>query len=398
MGDSNRSHNHAMAAPVSPTWELFCSVVDNYGDIGIAWRLARQLALEHGLQVRLWVDDLVSFHALRPEIDPDRATQLLQGVEIRRWDTPFPDVPPADVVIEAFACHLPHDHVRAMAARMPRPVWINLEYLSAEDWVAGCHGLPSPHPRLPLTKWFFFPGYAPGTGGLLRETGLLDAIRTFQASPEAQAAFWHELGVPPRTEEDLRISLFGYENRAIGGLLRQWVDASQPVHCVVPAGRLMEDVLHFFGRADLAPGHCLQRGRLSVHCLPMLTQDRYDRLLWACDCNFVRGEDSFVRAQWAGRPMVWQAYPQEEGAHWPKIESFLVRYCTDLPEPVARDLRAFWTAWNATDATAMDWPSWWRHRSTLQAHARKWSQQLTGLGDLAGNLVRFCREKMLPNA
>lgn len=383
-----------MPPPAFLTWELFCTVVDNYGDIGITWRLARQLAQEHQLPVRLWVDDLVSFHALRPEIDPDRPTQVLEGVEIHHWGTPFPDVAPADVVIEAFACHLPDNHVQAMAARKPAPVWINLEYLSAEQWVVGCHGLPSPHPRLPLTKWFFFPGYTAATGGLLREAGLLDAIRAFQASPEAQAAFWRELGVPPANGGDLRISLFGYENHAIDGLFRQWVASPLQVHCMVPAGRLLEDVLHFFGRADLAPGHRLERGRLTVHCLPMLAQDRYDRLLWACDCNFVRGEDSFVRAQWAGRPLVWQAYPQEEGAHRAKIEAFLARYCAELPEPVARDQHMLWMAWNAADAAAIDWSHWWRHRPILESHARHWAQHLTGLGDLAGNLVRFCRERL----
>lgn len=383
-----------MPAPTVQTWELFCTVVDNYGDIGVTWRLARQLAHEHRLHVRLWVDDLVSFHALRPEIDPDRYTQSLEGVEVHRWGTPFPDVAPADVVIEAFACDLPDNHLRAMAARQPRPVWINLEYLSAEDWVAGCHGLPSPHPRLPLTKWFFFPGFAAGTGGLLREAGLLDAIRAFQTSPQAQTAFWRELGVPPENGGELRISLFGYANPAVAGLLRQWVDAPMPVRCLLPASRLMEDVLHFFGRCDLAPGHRLQRGRLTVHRLPMLPQDRYDRLLWACDCNFVRGEDSFVRAQWAGRPMVWQAYPQAEGAHLAKLDAFLGRYCAALPEAVAGELNTLWRAWNTTDAAAIDWTPWWRHRTTLQAHARLWTEHLSGLGDLAGNLVRFCREKL----
>lgn len=383
-----------MAAPAFPTWELFCSVVDNYGDIGITWRLARQLVQEHRLHVRLWVDDLVSFHALRPEIDPDRATQSLAGVDIHHWRTPFPDVAPADVVVEAFACRLPDNHVHAMAAKAPAPVWVNLEYLSAEDWVAGCHALPSPHPRLPLTKWFFFPGFTPNTGGLLREAGLLDAIRAFQAKPEAQAEFWQELGLPPGNPGELRISLFGYENHAIGGLFRQWVDAPLPVRCLVPAGRLLVDVLHFFDRADLVPGQPLHRGRLTVHCLPMLAQDRYDRLLWGCDCNFVRGEDSFVRAQWAGKPMVWQAYPQEDGAHWAKIEAFLGRYCANLPESVARDLQALWTAWNANDAASIDWAPWWRHRTTLQSHAEHWKTQLVSVGDLAGNLVRFCREKL----
>ena len=154
------------------TWDLFCSVVDNYGDIGVTWRLSRQLAAEHGLPVRLWVDDLNAFQHIRPEIDPALSEQLLAGVTIRHWTTPMAEATPGDVVIEALACNLPTEFIERMAARQPPPVWLNLEYLSAEDWVNGVHGLPSPHPRLPLIKHFFMPGYTAGTGGLPRESWL----------------------------------------------------------------------------------------------------------------------------------------------------------------------------------------------------------------------------------
>ena len=54
-----------------------------------------------------------------------------------------------------------------------------------------------------------------------------------------------------------------------------------------------------------------------------LTQHDFDHLLWACDLNFVRGEDSLVRALWAGQPFVWQIYPQHDDAHHAKLEAFL---------------------------------------------------------------------------
>lgn len=375
-------------------WDIFCSVVDNYGDIGVSWRLARQLAQEHALRVRLWVDDLASFHALRPEIDAERAQQWLDGVEVRRWPRPFPEVAPADVVIEAFACRTPDNYLQAMARRHPPPVWVNLEYLSAEDWVAGCHGLPSPHPRLPLTQWFFFPGYTADTGGLLREAGLLERVRAFQASPTAVNEFWATLGLPPGTEDELRISLFGYENPAVAALLRQWAAGPRRIRCLVPAGRILEGVAHFFGAADLMPRQALQRGALTVHCLPMLPQDRYDQLLWACDWNFVRGEDSCVRAQLAGRPMVWQAYPQQDCAHWPKLEAFMQRYLQGLAEGCARPLERLWRAWNAGDADALDWPAAAAQEACLRAHATRWAERLAGQEDLATRLVRFCESKL----
>ena len=175
--------------------DIFCNVIDNYGDIGVCWRLARQLARERGVSVRLWVDDLASFAKLCPEADSAVDVQLCRGVEVRRWAAAFPAVEPARLVIEAFACKLPPSYVAAMAAQERKPVWVNLEYLSAEDWVETHHKLPSPHPKLPLTKYFFFPGFTEKTGGLLLERDLLARRDDFQADSGAQQRYWRGLGV-----------------------------------------------------------------------------------------------------------------------------------------------------------------------------------------------------------
>ncbi len=116
-------------------WDIFCAVVDNFGDIGVSWRLARQLAVEHGFKVRLWVDDLASLQPILPEISSGLEVQTAAGVEVRQWPSPFPPVEPAEVVIEAFGCALPSVYIDAMAVLDRPPVWINLEYLSAEKWV-----------------------------------------------------------------------------------------------------------------------------------------------------------------------------------------------------------------------------------------------------------------------
>lgn len=154
------------------TWDIFCSVVDNYGDIGVTWRLARQLVAEHGLAVRLWVDDLTAFVRLCPQADSQLLRQVQQGVEVCAWSADWQAVEPSDVVIEAFACELPAAYIAAMARRERKVLWLNLDYLSAEDWVEGCHGLPSMQSN-GLSKFFFFPGFTPGSGGLLRECGYM---------------------------------------------------------------------------------------------------------------------------------------------------------------------------------------------------------------------------------
>ena len=369
-------------------------MVDNYGDIGVCWRLARQLAAEHDLEVRLWVDDIASLQKICPEINPDLTEQTARRVAVRRWDVPFPDITPGDVVIEAFGCELPAGYVVAMADMAHKPVWVNLEYLSAESWVDGCHGLPSPHSRLPLTKYFFFPGFSSATGGLLAESGLLQQRRAFQNDAQRLAQFWHSIGLPPPETGECRVSLFGYENTALPGLLGAWANGTSPVTCLVPEGRMVEGVAAYFGRRDVARGESLRRGSLAVRVLPFLEQERYDYLLWACDCNFVRGEDSFVRGQWAARPFIWHIYPQGEDAHWVKLHAFFDRYCAALPGDAAAALRALWEAWNRGDAAGEAWADFWRWREVLERHAQHWADAQMMHGDLAANLVQFCRKKI----
>ena len=378
------------------TWDIFCTVVDNYGDIGVTWRLARQLADEHALPVRLWVDDLAAFQQIRPEIDPACDTQHLAGVEVRRWTSPLPDVEPGEVVIEALACNLPDEFIQRMAVRQPPPVWLNLEYLSAEDWVAGVHGLPSPHPRLPpglaLTKHFFMPGYTRQTGGLTRERWLTAERDAYQAGGKRHQAF-----PPYEVQSDaLLISLFSYENPALPGLLQAWQSSERPVRVLTPVGKALPQIAAWFGETQIKPGTVWQRGALTLHVLPMLDQDTYDQLLWTCDINFVRGEDSFVRAQFAARPMVWQAYVQDEDAHLAKLEAFLDLYCADLDAAAAALIRDLWRVWNGAPDQAKDiatcWTQWRAILPALTAHARAWDQQLAGQPDLATNLLTFSRK------
>jgi uncharacterized repeat protein (TIGR03837 family) len=374
----------------SESCDIFCNVVDNYGDIGVCWRLARQLAQEHGLQVRLWVDDLRSFGKLCPELDVAMDVQRCRDVEIRYWPTDFPAVEPAQLVIEAFACRLPEFYVLAMAAREPKPVWVNLEYLSAEEWVDGSHGLPSPHPTLPLIRYFFFPGFTRKTGGLLLEHDLLARRDAFQSDAAAQERYWQALGMPERQAGEMRVSLFGYENEAMEGLLGAWSQGEAPLTCLLPEGRSLPQVAAWFGQPSGKAGDIWQRGRLCVHVLPFVEQERYDELLWACDINFVRGEDSCVRAQWAARPFIWQIYPQHDGVHLAKLEALRLRYTEGLPPEAALAVKDLWQAWNGGPDIAGAWERFSGQKGRLDGHGRAWAQWLAK-NDLALNLLDFSR-------
>jgi uncharacterized repeat protein (TIGR03837 family) len=376
--------------PSSARWDLFCKVVDNFGDAGVSWRLARQLVAEHALDVTLWLDDPAALARMAPGVDPARDVQTAAGVTLRRWREPFPRVEPADVVVEAFGCALPERYLAAMTARDTPPAWILLEYLSAETWVEGAHGIESHHPMLPLKRRFFFPGFVANTGGLLRERGLLGTRDAFRRDVAGQHSLWSSLGVPPPADGETRISLFCYPNAALPALLDAWADGESPVSCLVPEG-VAAGALDAWTRGNVPhPGHPFQCGRLALYGIPFVAQDDYDRLLWASDVNFVRGEDSFVRAQWAGRPFAWHIYAQAEGAHWRKLEAFLDRYAEGLDAATEAAVRRFWRACNgAVDggSIAEAWLEFAAVRPHVAFHGDAWAARLAALPELASALV-----------
>ncbi|BBP72090.1 hypothetical protein PHLH6_40940 [Pseudomonas sp. Seg1] len=368
-------------------WDIFCTVVDNYGDIGVTWRLARQLVAEHSLAVRLWVDDLRAFERICPEIDSTATQQWQQGVEVRHWPGEWPQTEAADVVIAAFACQLPGDYMDAMAEREKPPLWMNLDYLSAEEWVIGCHGLPSVKYKS-VQKFFFFPGFQPGTGGLLRERGLLEQRRQFQQDPQAQRQFLQGLGIERAAGAQL-ISLFAYENAGLASWLDVLADDATPTHLLVPEGRILGDVARWLEVETLSVGAIHVRQALTVQVLPFVRQDQYDHLLWCCDFNAVRGEDSFVRAQWAGRPMLWHIYQQDEAIHLDKLDAFLALYSHGLSPAAAQAMNGLWQAWSAGQPIGGHWLEARKHWPELQENAEAWCLEQGLQADLATALVQF---------
>lgn len=380
-------HGHNRPMPAAPLiWDVFCRVIDNHGDLGVCWRLARELAARgHG--VRLWVDDAGALAWMAP----GALQGACPGVQVLPWGEPFDagalgGLTRSDVWIEAFGCELPKAFVAHGVRAGTAPVWINLEYLSAEDWVGGCHGLPSPHPSLPLRKHFFFPGFRDNTGGVLGEADVSARREAQLADP---AAGWAALGLTPPLAGELTVSLFCYGGERVDAWLDALLAHGEPVRVLVPDGRGAAEAAHWCGQW-LAPGWQGQRGAVRVQGLPFVEQREYDRLLWLCDLNLVRGEDSFVRAQWAARPFVWHIYPQDDCAHLDKLRAFLALYAAELPAASAAALTDFWLAWNHGVGIEPAWRALLAERAALAEHARRWAAQLAQRDTLAVNLARFC--------
>ncbi len=382
-------------------WDIFCKVIDNFGDIGICWRLAADLA-SRGQRVRLWVDDGSALAWMAP-LGCDGVQVLPWSVALRQVDLHSVDAAPPDVMIEAFGCQMAPEFIatcsRIQGVTDPkpiRPVWINLEYLSAEPYAERNHGLPSlvQHGSAAgWAKWFFYPGFSAQTGGLLREPNLAARQAAFD-----RTTWLHAHGVEAvEAVEATLVSLFCYEPPLLAALLHQWAESGidgKPVRLLVASGRATDAVLAAWGKNDLKNAifspikqpkpNEYGRDKLSISYLPLLSQTDFDHLLWACDINFVRGEDSIVRAIWAGKPFVWQIYPQDDGVHSVKLDAFLDML--DAP-PSLRDLHHHWNAPDAGVAATRPWQT-----GDLTA----WQQTVSGARarlmanlDLSSSLMEF---------
>ncbi len=355
-------------------WDIFCKVIDNHGDIGVCWRLSADLAAR-GETVRLWVDDPSALAWMAPG--------GVSGVTIVHW---LPDTrhAPGDVIVEAFGCDPEPAFLQEVAERKAAssssvPVWINLEYLSAEPYVERYHGLPSRMSGGPLAgiiKWFFFPGFTGATGGLLRERDLAERHAAFDRGAARRA-----LGA---ASHQRLINLFCYEPIALAPWLSSLAeDAAQSSLLLVAPGRPRAAMERVFKHEIGLTGIFQRRNKLSISYQSPVSQASFDQRLWAADLNCVRGEDSLVRALWAGRALVWQIYPQADDAHVAKLEAFLD--WLDAPA----DLREFHRVWNGTAAGALpaiDVPAW---TACVQAARAR----LLAQADLGTQLIGFVNGK-----
>ena len=352
-------------------WDIFCQIVDNYGDAGVCWRLARSLSSLHGQEIRIFCDDLPTLNLLASGVDP----VIKQKIDLQPWEASFSNarhpVQTPDVIIEAFGCELPERYLTGVFIAPIKPIIINLEYLSAEPWITDFHAKASPQSH-GIPKYFFFPGFQDEVGGILVDPLPPEGTSVANKIPQDLKGAWSKL-----RSDTKRISIFCYP----GAPLRKWLE---------DLGSLGEniDVLLTHGHAELLNLYGEQPiqlpANLQLISMPFVSQDEFDWVLSQCDFNIVRGEDSFVRAQLAGKPFIWHIYPQEDRAHEVKLAAFLDLYL----EIANQELRL------ATIA-AMTWamPSEWFHMlDTWNIHSQAWRTQLLknqGDGGLAARLLRF---------
>jgi uncharacterized repeat protein (TIGR03837 family) len=305
---------------------VFIRVIDNFGDVGVGWRLSCLLAEFLCLRVRLWIDDVGALDRLVPE----RAVYQAQiVVEVWQDDEAVVQRQLADVtdpvlVIETFGCDLPP----AVLARMAecRPLWLNWEYLTAEDWAVDLHAMPSLQAN-GLAKYFWFMGIDAASGGLLREADYVAERAAFLQQPGLQQAFRQRYGLPLRHNGRLWL-VFAYAAVCWPQWMLMWQQADTPITLWLAGGQVIDSLR---AAQVIAPDALQQDGdvlvldKLTLVRIPFVPQAAFDRLLWLADAAIVRGEDSFVRALWAGLPFFWHIYQQDDEVHIHKLHAFWSR-------------------------------------------------------------------------
>lgn len=341
---------------------IVCKVIDNYGDAGFSLRLAKGLA-RHQHRVTLCHDDPAAFHALYPE----HTIPELKLIDATRADLHAICDDEFDLFLEPFGTSSEQTNNRFdvwLKENYTAVPWLVIDYLSAEQWVENFHFSNSIDPTNGHKTTFFYPGFTAATGGLIHSD--------YPA---------HLISNASSVDDCIRVFVFSYPNAPLNELLDTCNDLNA-------AGRNIE-----VGIAASKP----QQDRFNwVEHLPFCPQAEFDELLVNFDVLFVRGEDSFIRAQLSGKPLIWQIYPTEDFAHAEKLLSFFKRYSKGLSEECAAALWNCWASWNGLEMPQNFSSSWLDvvgHLNELSSHAQAWRDQLLTGPELVREVLTWRRSQ-----
>lgn len=345
--------------------DLFCKVIDNYGDAGFCLRLCRDLT-RYERKVRLFCDNL---DVLRTIITNDDLSNPL--LQISEW--PYSDYQPSDTVIEAFSCRPEKYLLEKIKERKSRV--IELDYLSAEKWIEGCHKKPSFSDG--INSFFFFPGFTKNSGGLIIEDDYLQKIKNHSKN----------------FTNKLTVSYFSYLNKNLEKFIKVCQNSSYSFEILAFDGLPLRNLNNILG-TDIAPSENYVQGNITFTAKEMVPQNEYDDILISSDLNLVRGEDSIVRAMISGRPFLWQIYPQTEDTHREKMNALFDRMNEILPSEKKtsierlRELNLSYVGYSdylenfSIDEFFEEW----------KKISKDWSDYLVSLGSLTKNLIDFIDE------
>lgn len=381
------------------SFDIFCQVIDNLGDIGVSYRLAKILVQEYNCEINLFVDNLSAFAKIEKRVLANIAMQKIGNINVYLWDNNTQLPKPSNVVIETFGCTLPQNylHCFTQTLKQKRPIWINLEYLSAEKWVEDCHCHPSPQSinNSLINKYFFFPGFSANTGGVNYEKNIFNHSQSW-CKRHSQIYFEKNFNIN-LSEYTQTMLLFIYKNLALPTLLNYLINAQKKSLILIPYVKddyNLQVIKNMFCVDSVSIGKTIKNKNLDVLFFDFVAQEDFDKLLWSSDINFVRGEDSLVRGLIAGKVLVWQIYQQSENTHITKLQAFLDNYLTNLPTNTAQTIRQFFLSWNQQKTTEAELESFLKTQKEINLHNLNYQKVIQTHKSLAENITTFINTKL----
>lgn len=287
--------------------DIFCQVIDNYGDVGVAYRLAREFKRVYpNKKLRFVINQTEELNLIRKSED----IEIILYKDISKIENS------ADLIIESFGCEIPKKYMDK--ALKNSKLIINLEYFSAEKWVDDFH-LQESFLGGNLKKYFFIPGLSEKSGGILLDNEFLERKKKVEANKEY---YLEKFGI--KEKYDLIGSVFSYEKN-FDSLIEELKKLGKKIILLILSEKTQKNFIKYFDNGN-------NYDKIKFVKLPFFSYDKYEELLALCDFNLVRGEDSFVRALLLGKPFLWHIYPQDENTHIEKLESFLEKYCSNNKE------------------------------------------------------------------
>ncbi len=310
--------------------DIFCEIIDNFGDIGVVYRVSKELKkIFQNVRIIIVLNRLEEFKAINKrvkDVDYQEIDGLIYITEKYLEDN-IDSFGTADIFIEAFGCNVFEGYIKK--AKESSKLWINLEYLSGEKWIEDFHLQESLIDSKTLKKIFYMPGFSEKSGGVIIDSSFLERKEYGAENREKVLEKYF-----PNCDFNNKLvgTIFSYE-RNFENLLDVLKDYGKETFLILMGEKTHKSFSEILQKKLTENfGKIVKYDKITMLYADFLSQEEYEEVISAVDFNFTRGEDSFVRGILLGKPFMWHIYLQEEKAHMDKIKAFTERFKESVNE------------------------------------------------------------------
>lgn len=304
--------------------DIFCEIIDNYGDIGVVYRFAKEMKRVYkDIEVRVIlnrVDELLKINKKAVDIDFQEIDGItyIKEKELKKGLKKYGV---SDIIVEAFGCEIFEEYIKL--AKEKSKLWINLEYLSGEKWIEDFHLQTSLIDSVTLKKIFYMPGFSKNSGGIIIDEDFLKRKENGEKNrEEILNKFFKDIDFKNKKVG----SIFSYEKN-FENLLEELRGREEEFVLLLMGEKTHESFDKLLEKKHIESfGNLIKYDKITLKKVEFLSQEEYEEVISVCDFNFTRGEDSIVRAILLGKPFLWHIYLQEEKAHMDKLNAFIDRF------------------------------------------------------------------------